>query len=61
MEVKNEQGEMFGNDKVIELLKAHKDKSSAELVDLLINTALEYSQRPIPVDDMTVVVLKYEG
>ncbi|MAT15531.1 MAG: hypothetical protein CMJ46_09720, partial [Planctomyces sp.] len=59
LEVKNQEGEMFGNDHVIELLKQHSHHTSQELVDLIINTALDFSNEPVPIDDMTVVVLKH--
>ncbi|WP_197440560.1 SpoIIE family protein phosphatase [Polystyrenella longa] len=60
LEVKNEEGVMFGNDHVFSILNEHQDKTSEELVELIISTALEYSDQPVPYDDMTVVVMKFQ-
>ena len=57
-ESRNAAGEMFGKDRVRELLRAHNDKTAAELVDAVLAGLREFLGDLQPEDDVTLVAIK---
>lgn len=57
-EGKNEEGEAFGLERVVVLLKKNQDKSVDELISLLQETITKYTGRESQVDDMTMLLIK---
>ncbi len=57
-EAKNEEGEAFGLERVIALLKKNQGKTVNDLIKLLQQTITEYTGRESQVDDMTMLLLK---
>ena len=54
-------GEMFGNDRIINLLDSYSDKSSQELVEKLFSSAMKWRGTKEAHDDLTVFTLKFKG
>ncbi|HWA05591.1 MAG TPA: PP2C family protein-serine/threonine phosphatase, partial [Ignavibacteria bacterium] len=57
-EAMNPEGEILGQDRIIESLKDSKDLSCKEIVQIIQNRAIEFCQgRPLH-DDLTMIVIK---
>ncbi|MHC5082968.1 MAG: SpoIIE family protein phosphatase [Planctomycetota bacterium] len=50
--------EQFGNDRVIEIIKKNRDKSSKEISETIRAATDEYTQNAPPDDDRTIVIIK---
>lgn len=60
LETRNVSGTMFGNDRVVDTVQPILENSSAQIVDQLIQTALNFSAEK-PEDDITMAVVKWLG
>jgi len=49
---------MFGIERTIETVRAHRDKPAAEIVDAMYRSVSDFCQQQCNVDDITAVVLK---
>ncbi|WCL49202.1 SpoIIE family protein phosphatase [Leptospira sp. GIMC2001] len=49
--------EMFGEDRLIEIIKDSDQNAAAEAVDRIINAAGQWAQKETPDDDMTLIVI----
>jgi len=58
IEAREASGEMFGNDRVVKVVQPLLKKSSAQIVDQLIQTTLHFSHSK-PEDDITLAVVKW--
>ncbi len=50
--------EMFGNRRLLALVKENQTNSATTIVDELFAAAMTYAETDVPADDMTVVVMK---
>lgn len=57
-EARSPDQEMFGLDRVVEIVEASVSFSSAELVDRLHETVLNHAATPAPEDDVTILAVK---
>jgi sigma-B regulation protein RsbU (phosphoserine phosphatase) len=57
-EATNENGDFYGEEKLIELVTKLKDKSAKEITQLLIEDVQKFSVRGIYSDDKTIVTIK---
>ncbi len=51
-------GNQFGEDRLLELIKSLRDQSAREITEKVVDEIKEFSSGEIPQDDMTVVALK---
>ena len=51
-------GEVFGVERAIEVVRQHRDRPASELVELICRTATEFTAPEPQADDLTVVVVK---
>ena len=51
-------GGLFGKDRLLEVVRAHRTKKAAQIVESLYLAVREFSQREKPVDDVTAIVVK---
>ena len=52
--------EQFGTDRVLEVVRAHRTRKAAQIVESLYRAVCEFSQREKPADDVTAIVIKVE-
>lgn len=57
-EARNEQGEMFGKDRLRDTMKAHATKSADDIAQAIINDVVRFRDGSPQTDDITLVVLK---
>ncbi len=57
-EPENEYGEMFGEDRLIEILKAHSGLAAGEVADAVVRAVQEWTASPELQDDMTMLVAR---
>jgi sigma-B regulation protein RsbU (phosphoserine phosphatase) len=57
-EPENEYGEMFGEDRLIEILKAHSGLGAGEVADAVVRAVQEWTASPELQDDMTMLVAR---
>lgn len=57
-ETSNDQDEQYGKQRVCELIRQHKDKTAAELSDLIRSSVETFRGELLPDDDVTFVVVK---
>jgi serine phosphatase RsbU (regulator of sigma subunit) len=53
-----ENGHRLGNERVLELVKQHRDKSAHEIVQALYKAAREFAGNSPQIDDLTAIVIK---
>ena len=58
-EAMNTRGEMFGQDRMVELAKELKDSSAREVVDAVHKAVSDFAGKAKQHDDITVMVIKY--
>lgn len=51
-------GEVFGVERAVEVVRLHRDRPASELVELICRTATEFTAPEPQADDLTVVVVK---
>ena len=59
-EAMNAQGELFGEQRIREILKEHNEKSCKEIAYLILEKVQKFSANSIYNDDKTLVVIKRE-
>lgn len=57
-EAMSQQGELFGNARVLDIVHSHRDLSACEILDLLFAEIRKFSHPAQLLDDATAVVLK---
>jgi sigma-B regulation protein RsbU (phosphoserine phosphatase) len=57
-EAENPRGEMFGKDRVKQILSLHPERSSQEIVNTIIDAVVDFRQTKRQRDDITLVVVK---
>lgn len=57
-EAENPHGDMFGDERLAEYLQARRDQPLRRIVDDLTDEVLQYSDRPEPADDFTVIAMR---
>ena len=57
-EPENEYGEMFGEERLIEILKAHSGLGAGEVADAVVRAVQEWTASPDLQDDMTMLVAR---
>ena len=60
-EAKNEKGERFGTDKMLEILNKYRDESAKDILGRLKDKIDEFDGDSDPFDDVTMMCLKYFG
>ena len=53
-------GEQFGTERLVEVVRAHRTRKAAQIVESLYRAVCEFSQREKPADDVTMIVIKVE-
>jgi serine phosphatase RsbU (regulator of sigma subunit) len=48
----------FGTDRALELIKTHRDRPAAEIVDMLYRAVVDFCGRTALEDDLTAVIVK---
>ena len=54
-------GEQFGVDRLLEVIRRHRDKSCDEIIRCLQEAVLDFSEGSEQLDDLTVIVLKRDA
>ena len=57
-EAMSPQGELFGNQRLLEIVHSHRDQSTREILDLLFAEIRQFSDPAPLLDDATAVLLK---
>jgi sigma-B regulation protein RsbU (phosphoserine phosphatase) len=57
-EAQNASGRMYGKERLIELIRLHKDKSARQIASLVVESVLEFCSDTPPADDITLLVIK---
>ncbi len=57
-EATDDQGELFGKERLLELVRRHKDHSAQEIVQIIIDALGEFHRTASQQDDITLVVMK---
>ena len=52
------ENELFGTDRILEVVRSHIDKTAQEIVDALYRRADRFSKHAHQQDDMTAVIVK---
>jgi len=60
VEAHDKKGREFGTDRLVRLVRKHRDKSSQEISRLVLNATSEWS-RGVDMDDRTIVIVKATG
>ena len=58
-EAKNPRGEMFGKEALRHIIRTHKNETSQQIVDAVIDAVREFSRPLADEDDITLVVVKF--
>jgi serine phosphatase RsbU (regulator of sigma subunit) len=58
LEEENDEGEMFGEVRPLEVVRACRDRSSREILEAVLGTIHAFSGRDVPRDDLTAVIIK---
>jgi serine phosphatase RsbU (regulator of sigma subunit) len=59
-EAENQAGEEFGRGKIFDIVRSHRNANAQEIVDLLYQEVIDFSERDTFEDDLTIMVLKVE-
>jgi sigma-B regulation protein RsbU (phosphoserine phosphatase) len=51
-------GEEFGADRLLEILRAHRQRPAGEIVDHIYEAVREFTEHEEQVDDVTIVICK---
>jgi sigma-B regulation protein RsbU (phosphoserine phosphatase) len=57
-EPENEYGEMFGEDRLIEMLKSHSTQEAGQVADAIVRAVRDWTASPELQDDMTLLVAR---
>lgn len=58
IEVRDAGGTMFGNERLQQVVLAHRDQPAAEIVAAVRDTVQQFHGRPLPPDDSTLLIIK---
>ena len=58
-ETRNEEGEMYGEQRIIDILDACADKTAAQIEKALIENLKDFRNNEALLDDITVVIIKF--
>jgi sigma-B regulation protein RsbU (phosphoserine phosphatase) len=61
IEPENVYGEEFGTERLVDVARSNKDKSSHAIAEAMMHAAEEWSGSPDQADDMTVIVMRFSG
>lgn len=61
VEAQSPEGRLFGIDRVLELVRAHRDKPAAEVVETVYEAARSFAGDAAQADDITAVVIKVDS
>jgi serine phosphatase RsbU (regulator of sigma subunit) len=59
-EARSPEGAVFGEERVLEVVSANREKTAAEIVKDLFRAVRGFTRREKPIDDMTAVVIKVD-
>ncbi len=57
-EMLSPEGEMFGKERLKDVIRTHKDKSSAAIIHAVVDTLNEFRRTAGQIDDLTIAVIK---
>jgi sigma-B regulation protein RsbU (phosphoserine phosphatase) len=57
-EAVNDRDELFGDDRLIEVVRAHRNGTAAEIIDTIVGAVTSHAGAVAQADDITVVVMK---
>jgi len=57
-EAHNAPGQMYGKERLTDLISSHKDKSARQIASLVVESVLEFCSDTTPADDITLLVIK---
>jgi sigma-B regulation protein RsbU (phosphoserine phosphatase) len=57
-EAANADKDMFGNDRIVDLLRANRDQSSQETLDCIMSTVAQFTDHAPADDDRTGVLIR---
>lgn len=57
-EMLSPEGEMFGKERLKDVIRAHKDESSAAIIRAVVDTLTEFRRTAGQIDDLTIAVIK---
>ncbi|MEL6525024.1 MAG: GAF domain-containing SpoIIE family protein phosphatase [Chloroflexota bacterium] len=60
-EAENPRGEPYGEDRLISVVNRIGDHTSAELMDMILNDVDVFAEGEPPFDDMTMLIVRYNG
>lgn len=60
-EARRPTGETFGQSRLLQIVREHRDRSAGEIVDALVQRACEFTEAEPQADDITAVAIKAEG
>jgi sigma-B regulation protein RsbU (phosphoserine phosphatase) len=60
-EAHNPKGEMFGKDRLNDVIRRNSTVSAKKIVDAIIDTLQRFQKDQEPEDDVTLVVIKIDG
>jgi sigma-B regulation protein RsbU (phosphoserine phosphatase) len=60
-EAHNSEGDTFGKESLLEIIRRHASVSAQEIVSAIINAVNRFRKDVIPEDDVTLVVIKVTG
>jgi len=58
-EAQNGSGQMYGKERLTDLIGLHKDKSARQIASLVVESVLEFCSNIAPADDITLLVIKH--
>jgi len=58
LESRSPEGDFFGKERALEVIRSNLDKTSMEMVKILCQAARGFCQEKVTLDDTTAVVLK---
>lgn len=60
-EAENPHGEPYGEERLMKVVKQVQDKSSSQLMDMILSDVDTFSEGEPPFDDMTMLIVRYNG
>ena len=57
-EAQNTADQMYGKERLIDLISLNKDKSASQIASLVVESVLEFCSDTPPADDITLLVIK---
>lgn len=60
LEARSPEGILFGSERTIDILKENRNRTAGEIAESVCRAVQDFSERKIPLDDVTTVVIKVE-